>query len=121
MHSKTALFLCKNFDTILIPEYKTKELAENLSRLVNRSNLALSHYSFRTRLMHTAKRLKRKVHIVPESYTSLTCTNCGHVNTRNSDEFLTCTSCNVRMHRDIRGSRNIWLKLMVWFQNQDFS
>ena len=59
MHFKTSLFLCKNFSTILIPEYKIKALAENLSSLVNRSNLALSHYLFRKKHMYTAKRLKK--------------------------------------------------------------
>lgn len=121
LHSKTALFLCKNFQAILIPEYSSKQTAENLCSLVNRSNQALSHYSFRQRLMHAAKRWKRKIHIVPESYTTLTCTCCGYVNPKNSNEILACENCEVVLNRDIRGSRNIWIKNVIWFKNQDLT
>jgi len=116
LHSKTALFLCKNFDTILIPDFSSKKLAENLASRVNRSNQALSHYSFRTRLYHIAKRFKRKVHLVTEEYTSLTCTNCGDVNIKDKSEILTCEKCKLTMNRDIRGARNIWLKNIIKIQ-----
>lgn len=116
LHSKTALFLCKNFDTILIPDFSSKKLAENLISKSNRSNQALSHYSFRTRLYHTAKRFKRKVHLVTEEYTSLTCTECGDVNIKDKSEILTCKKCNLTMNRDIRGARNIWLRNILKIQ-----
>ena len=116
LHSKTALFLCKNFDTILIPNFSSKKLAENLVSKVNRSNQALSHFSFRERLYHTAKRFKRKVHLVTEEYTSLTCTNCGDINSKNSDEILKCNKCYLIMNRDLRGARNIFLKNIIKIQ-----
>jgi putative transposase len=118
LHQKTALFLCKNFDTILIPEFSCKKLSVKLRSVINRSNQALSHYSFRQRLLHTAKRYQRKVHIVPESYTSLTCTNCGNVSKKDSSESLTCGKCNLTMNRDLRGSRNILIKNMISIQNK---
>lgn len=121
LHSKTALFLCKNFQTILIPEYSSQSMADNLHETVNRSNQALSHYSFRERLKHTAKRMNRQVHIVPESYTTLTCTKCGHLNDRNKAEVLTCRGCSLVLNRDIRGSRNILIKNLIWFKNQPSS
>jgi putative transposase len=117
LHYKTSLFLCKNFDTIIIPAYSSKQLTENLCPLINRSNQALSHYSFRERLYHTAKRFKRKVHTVTEEYTSMTCTNCGNVNPKNKNEILTCKNCNITMNRDLRGARNIWLKNIIEIQN----
>jgi len=118
LHYKTAKFLCKNFDTILIPAYSSKDVAKNLCPIINRSNQGLSHFSFRERLMHTAKRFKRKVHIVGEAYTSRTCTNCGNLCSKNSSEYLTCPECNIVLHRDKRGARNILIKAVNWFQNQ---
>lgn len=117
LHYKTAKFLCKNFDTILIPEYSSKDMATNLCPIVNRSNQGLSHYSFRQRLFHTAKRFNRKVHIVGEAYTSLTCTNCGHIGNKSSNEYLKCNNCNIEIHRDKRGARNIFIKAVNWFHN----
>jgi putative transposase len=118
LHYKTSLFLCKNFDTILIPEYSSKEVAKNLCPLINQSNQGLSHFSFRQRLIHTAKRFKRKVHIVGEAYTSMTCTKCGFLCPKNSSEYLTCPNCKIVLHRDTRGARNILIKTVNWFQNQ---
>jgi transposase len=117
LHYKTALFLCKNFHTILIPEYSSKDTAKNLCEIVNRSNQGLSHYSFRERLKHTAKRYNRKVHIVPESYTTMTCTDCGYLNEKYTNEYLTCSNCNLEIHRDKRGSRNIYIKNVLWFKD----
>ena len=101
----------------MIPEYSSKDTAKNLCEIVNRSNQGLSHYSFRQRLMHTAKRYKRKVHIVPESYTSKTCTSCGDINEKCTNEYLTCPKCNIELQRDKRGSRNIYIKNILWFKN----
>jgi transposase len=117
LHYKTALFLCKNFHTILIPEYSSKDTSKNLCKVVNRSNQGLSHFSFRERIKHTAKRYNRKVHIVPESYTSKTCTGCGDMNERCTKEYLTCPKCNLEIHRDKRGSRNIYIKNVLWFKD----
>lgn len=120
LHYKTAKFLCENFETILIPEYSSKKLSKNLRSCDNRSNQSLSHYKFRQRLFHTAKRYNRKVHIVSEAYTSMTCTNCGCLKFSKSKidhKMLICNDCNIELHRDFRGSRNIYIKFMNWYKN----
>lgn len=113
MHRKAATFLCKNFKTVFIPKYSSKELAPNLYKTVNRSNYALGHYSFRERLLHVAKRFGTNVKLVSEDYTSKTCTVCGHVDNISNDEMLQCTRCRVWMNRDIRGSRNIFIRSIL--------
>lgn len=110
LHDKTALFLCKNFKIIAIPEYSSQSLSKNLPEIINRCNQSLSHYKFRERLIHKAKQWNRIVHIVPESYTSITCTKCGNCNERDKSEYLECSRCNLKIHRDIAGSRNILIK-----------
>lgn len=121
IHNKTALFLCKNFDTVVIPEYSSKETSKNLNETVNRSNQALSHFSFRQRLIHKVKQFKRTLHIVPESYTSMTCTKCGNLNNSNKHEYLECNKCNLKIHRDLQGSRNIFIKTIEILKNRSAS
>jgi putative transposase len=117
MHNKIALFLCKNFKTISIPEFSSKDVADNLYKTINRTNQALSHFSFRQILIHKAKQWKRKVHFVSEEYTSCTCTRCGFVNQRNKEEYLTCERCKLHYHRDIMGARNILIKTVDTFNS----
>lgn len=112
LHNKTALFLCKNFQTIVVPEYRTSELSE-LPAVVNRANRALSHYTFRQRLIHKASQYGRQVHLIPESYTTVTCTKCGFVNEKTKDEYLVCKQCKLKSHRDVSGSRNLYIKSRV--------
>jgi transposase len=117
LHYKTSLFLVKNFETILIPEFSSKEVAKKLYSSVNRNNYALSHYKFRKRLIDKAKQWNRTLHIVPEGYTSVTCTVCGDVNERNKSKILKCRRCNVTMDRDLRGARNIFIKSFGLFKS----
>jgi putative transposase len=116
MHNKTALFLCKNFKVIAIPEYSSKQTSKDLPKIINKCNQALSHFKFRQRLIHKAKQWGRIVHFVPEAYTSVTCTKCGFQNLPTKDENLICFECKAEMGRDIRGSRNIFIKTIDIFK-----
>ena len=117
LHDKTALFLCKNFKIIAIPEYSSKETSKKLPKVINRCNQALSHYTFRERLIHKVKQWRRIMHIVPECYTSITCTRCGYLNEPSQDAILTCSKCKLELNRDYRASRNIKLKTDDIFRN----
>ena len=59
MHWKKANFLCKNFETIIIPEFETQKMANKEQRKINKETtrgiLGLSHYEFRMRLTHPRK------------------------------------------------------------------
>ena len=115
LHNKTALFLCKNFKIIGIPEFSSKKVSNNLPEIINRCNNALSHYRFRERLIHKAKQWNRTVHLIPESYTSSTCTGCG-TDKPSKNEILNCDTCNLIINRDYAGSRNILLKTIDYFR-----
>ncbi len=46
-----------------------------------------------------------------ESYTSKTCTNCGHVHQNlGGCKVYKCPECGLMMARDINGARNIMLR-----------
>ena len=57
------------------------------------------------------------MHIVPECYTSITCTRCGYLNEPSQDAILTCSKCKLELNRDYRASRNIKLKTDDIFRN----
>jgi IS605 OrfB family transposase len=116
LHWKTASFLCKNFDNILVGNMSTKGIVKkslNLHSSNKQMIYALSHFLFKERLKSKAEEYNCFVKIVDESYTSKTCGRCGIINNNlgSSKKFL-CPEymCFYRMDRDIHGARNIYLK-----------
>ena len=113
LHWKTATFLCKNFSTILIPEFKMKSMISKLIAKTSRSLMTWSHFTFRQRLIHLATKYDTRVIICREDFTSKTCTRCGNINNNlGSKKVFICPSCNLRIDRDINGARNILLRAL---------
>jgi putative transposase len=118
-HKKVSLDLIRKFDTVLIPEFKSKDMAQKkredgtrraIRSKTARSLLTWAHYRFRERLQHKALQHGKEVAVVTEEYTSKTCGKCGHVNATFSSKTFTCAACGVTMDRDANGARNIFLK-----------
>lgn len=119
LHWKTAAFLCKNYETVLLPEFKTQGMVGRLNRKINskttRSMLTLSHYSFRQRLLHKASLSGTTVHVVGEEYTSKTCSNCGWLHDRlGGSKVFCCQRCGLKGDRDGLAARNIFLKNIMF-------
>ena len=116
LHWKTALFLCKNFDTILVGNMSTKGITKKSLHLrgsTKRLTYALSHFLFKERLKSKASEYNCIVKIVDESYTSKTCGKCGELNENlGGSKVFKCPQymCLYRMDRDIHGARNIYIK-----------
>jgi len=128
LHNKTALFLCKNFETILIPKFGTssmvKKNAQSEVTYVNQTSTTtrklpkkvkfvlsmLSHYKFSSKLLYKAKEHNCQVHIVTEEYTSMTGGNCGFMSKNYTNRVKTCKNCKHKVDRDLNGARNILLK-----------
>ena len=114
LHWKTASFLCKNFDTILIGNMSTKGIVtKSLNSHTKRMAYALSHFLFKQRLASKADEYNCKFKIVDESYTSKTCGGCGKLHDKlGSSSIFECPHdhCYYRMNRDIHGARNIYIK-----------
>ena len=139
LHNKTALFLCTNYERILIPEFKTQNMLNTkvekekvkeafskgnkvgkkalknyskINRLAKRVKFvlnSLSHYKFRQHLLNKAQEYGCEVTIVTEEYTSKTCTKCGKISDIYKEREKNC-KCGYKIDRDINGSRNILLK-----------
>lgn len=110
IHNKLSLTLCKLFDVIYIPSFETSKMASKLKHRTSRAMLGWSHYRFKMKLKSKAEEYSCKVIDCTEEYTSMTCGNCGSINSIGSKEFWKCKHCDSEHDRDINGARNILLK-----------
>ena len=112
MHYKLINFLLNNFKVIHIPKFETKQISQKLkfNKSTNRDLFNQRHYTFRTRLIHSAGD-GFKINVCNEAYTSKTCTWCGIMNNKlGRSETFNCDVCKLSINRDINGARNIFLK-----------
>ena len=112
IHRKTVKFLCEKYDTIIIPEFASQDMVRDVKRKIGKSTarqlLRWSHYKFRELLKCKGEVMGAKVVIGTEEYTSKTCGNCFYVNKHlTGQKTLVCRNCNITIHRDINGARNI--------------
>ncbi len=117
-HWKISNFLAKNFANIYIPAFNVKQMTSKKNRTLNkqtkRNMLSWSHYEFRMRLIHQARKYSANVWVTNESYTSKTCTNCGTINeTLGGKKTFNCAHCHLSIGRDINGARNNMLRALV--------
>ena len=114
LHWKTLSFLIKNYDIILLPDFRTSEMVKKkkLSRMTKRLMLMFSFHRFKQKLSWKCNVHNKKLIIVDESFTSCTCTNCGIINNTKGKENLKCIKCNLEIDRDVAGSRNILIKTL---------
>jgi transposase len=112
LHWKTISFLVKNYDHIILPEFRTQQMlrSRKISKQTKRLMTMYSFHKFKERLLFKCNQYNKKLYIVGEEYTSKTCTNCGVLNDTKGKEHLECSSCSTSIDRDINGSRNIFIK-----------
>lgn len=116
LHWKSARFLLKTFKVVVIGNLSTQAIVSNDLQLRSETKdycHALSHFTFRQRLLSKGEELGCKVVVQDESYTSKTCGGCGELNnTLGSSKDFSCESCEYACDRDVNGARNILLKSM---------
>ena len=81
-------FLDKNYDVILLPDFRVKQMVkgQKLAKITKRLMMMFSFYKFQERLTYKCKAYGKKLLIVDESYTSCTCTKCGERNNVKGNE-----------------------------------
>lgn len=112
LHYKIINFLTMNYETIILPEFKTKQMVSKLHSKVSRSMNTLSFFQFKQRMIAKCQERGNKLIICTEEYTSKTCTHCGTLNTP-QDRNYHCKNCKLTIHRDLNGARNIYLKSLI--------
>jgi putative transposase len=112
-HWKCADFLCKNFNTIILPNFGTSKMTEKDNRInktVGKDLLYLRHYAFKMKLKHKCKMRNRLLLIVNENCTTITCGKCGKQTNIGSNKIFKCKHCNYTVDRDINAARNILIR-----------
>lgn len=124
VHKKVTLFLVKNYQVVILPEFNAKDMVRKLARRIPskvvRQLLTWSHYRFRQRLLHKQKEYPWcRVILTDEAYTSKTCGKCGHIHkTLGGNKVFKCPSCKHQAERDIHAARNIWLRFLSKLMGQ---
>jgi putative transposase len=116
LHHKSALFLVRNFDTILLPTFETSQMVGKAGRKIRsktvRSMLTFAHYRFKLFLKHKAFEYGKTVLDVCEAYTSKTHPETGEVRNVGSAKRIKLLNGDW-VNRDIVGARNILLRALV--------
>ena len=108
MHKKVAKDLLDNYDHILLPKLRTKDLIKQDMPEFNKRMLLISHCRFFDYL--TAKGGQRIIQ-VNESYTTKTCSNCFNQMEVGARKIYTCEAgCGLSTDRDVNASLNILVK-----------
>jgi len=112
LHHKSALFLVKNFDLILLPTFETKQMTGKVGRKIRnktvRSLLTFAHYRFKQFIKHKAFEFGKFVVDVNEAYTSKTHPETGEIKNIGGAKYSKLLS-GERVNRDLVGTRNILL------------
>jgi putative transposase len=115
-HKKMVHFLCMNYSVVLLPSFKTQEMAirkqRNIGSKTARAMLTWSHYRFKQRMLFKRQEMPWcKVVVCDEAYTSQTCGRCGMLNKKlGAKKVFSCPSCHLKVDRDANAARNILLK-----------
>ena len=114
LHWKTISYLTRNYDKIIIPDFRISGMVKQkkLNRMTKRLLYMFSFHSFVEKLRFKCKNTDTQLYIVGEEYTSKTCTQCGKINNVGSLEIYQCKECDMVVDRDVNGSRNIMIKNM---------
>jgi transposase len=118
MHHIFARWLCANFETVLLPEFKTSGMRCRKTRKIGKRSVKVlscwSHYRFRQFLVHKAREFGTNVIICDEYLTSKTYGSCGSIDWKlGSAEVYRCAKCGYVADRDANAARNIFLRYMT--------
>ena len=118
LHNKTASVLVNSYKLILLPTFDVSQMVVKSGRKIRsksvRQMLAWSHYKFEQHLKQAAERKGVLVVLCNESYTSKTCTRCGHIHTKlGGSKIHKCPRCGNVVNRDWGGAFNIMLRALA--------
>ena len=114
LHRKTALFLVKNFDVILLPTFETRQMTDKTKRKIDkksvRAMLTFSHFRFKRYLKHKTAEYGKQFIEANEAYTSKTASWTGEVIHIGGKRYI--RSQGITVDRDINGARGIMLRAL---------
>ena len=115
LHRRVAYDLVQNFDVILLPFFKTKDMSAKSERKIRtktvRSMLGLAHYRFQLRLKWMCQKYGKHLVMCNEAYTSKTVSWTGKI-IKTLGGAKTISDNGIRVDRDINGARGIMLRAL---------
>lgn len=115
IHWKSINHLLKNNDYIFIGKLDSQGFVKNgKNKTLNRQTNNLKPYLFRMRLLYKAKTYNKFVKVVPEHFTTQTCSNCGSRYNPEKSKTYNCSKCRNVYDRDLNSAKNILLKGILY-------
>ena len=116
-HKQIANYLTSEYKVILLPTFEVSQMVVKSKRKLHtktaRQMLTWAHYRFECHLKQVAKKRGVVVIDVNESYTSKTCTKCGHKHDKlGGSKTFKCPDCGHEHDRDWGGARNIMIRAL---------
>ena len=117
IHHKTAVFLVKSFDIILLPTFETRNMVLRGKRKLRaksvRSMLTFAHFRFKSFLKHKAFEYGKIVLDQNEAWTSKTVSWTGEVLAKlGGGKLVKSSESGEAMDRDYNGARGIFLRAL---------
>jgi putative transposase len=111
LHWKTIQKLLKENDVLFYGNIKSHDIVKNgKNKTLNRDLNNLKMFKFKIRFMFKAKEWNKLFFVLPEEYTTKTCSCCGTLNNPECSKTYYCKNCNINMGRDVNASKNILMK-----------
>ena len=107
--------LLKHNDVVYLGDIKSHDIVKDgkNSRL-NQDMNDLKFYLLKQRLIYKASLLGKSIFLVPEHYTTKTCSSCGKINDHvGCKKVFHCTCCGINVGRDANASKNMKMKGML--------
>ena len=105
-----------NNDVIYLGDIKSHNMVKNSKiKFLNVAFNDLKFYQLKQRLIYKAFVAGKKVILVPEHYTTKTCSCCGTINNNvGSKDVFECANCKLVTGRDMNAAKNIKMKGMLY-------
>ena len=117
LHWKTINDLIKRNDIIYYGDIKSHDIVSNENnnnKKLKRDFNDLKFYQFKQRLQYKAIQHNKLLLLVPEQYTTKTCSCCGNIkNDVGASKIYNCLNCKSIFGRDINASKNILIKGII--------
>lgn len=118
LHWKTINHMVKNNDFIMYGDIKSHGIVRNgikykYKKQLNRDFNDLKLYQFKQRLEYKANLENKKIFFVNEAFTTQTCSFCGNTYKPGFSRVYNCSSCKVKIGRDVNAAKNILMKGII--------
>jgi len=89
-----------------------RKAKRNINKNIVRDIYIKTPYKLEQKLKHQCNKYNTLLHIVDESYSSLTCSNCKNVKNKKDlkgNRIYDCQNCKIKIDRDYNAAKNIML------------